>query len=355
MHGFVLLAISFWIIELAVTFVRSASDFAYPDDTLTRFAFGSCHKSKYAKSGDDNIWTTIQTTTEPQLWVWTGDAVYPPSRGIAGLQELEEAYKDMKENPAIGYSSFYPPLGTFGTWDDHDFGGNDMGSGMPDKQDRANIFFQFLGQRRPEPRNGVYSSVLIGKPPNQVKIIMLDTRWHRDEYCIPSVATKLVLGAGISCFTRWLSAGVYPSWCNESSTVLGEEQWNWLEQQVDFPNNGEDPALTVVVSSVQVLTTNPTMEGWGHFPVERTRLVRLLASLANHTKVLILSGDVHHGEIMDPARHKEDSFLEITSSGLTHDCSKHIYGKLCKPILDTYTQHRFLSKEDNRSAKKKYV
>lgn len=121
--------------------------------------------------------------------------------------------------------------------------------------------------------------------------------------------------------------------------MLGEEQWKWLEQEVS--SKDEAPALTLVVSSVQVLTTNPSMEGWGHFPAERDRLIRLLAGLAESTSVFLLSGDVHHGEILDPMRLKEDSFLEITSSGLTHDCSKGIYGMLCKPLLEVFRHHRY--------------
>lgn len=47
---------------------------------------------------------------------------------------------------------------------------------------------------------------------------------------------------------------------------------------------------------------------------------------------------VHHGEISG-----QNGYYEITSSGLTHHCggSDTLYGRLCKPILDTYTNHRY--------------
>jgi alkaline phosphatase D len=320
----------------------AATDFDYPNTTLTRLAFGSCHKNKYADATSNNIWRTIEEKANPQLWLWTGDVVYPPTRGIAPSEMLQVEYRQMLDNVTIGYSTFRPLLGTFGTWDDHDYGGNDAGDEMPDKQERAKLYWDFLGHRQPRQRQGVYSSITIGRPPHQVKIILLDTRWHRQAHCVPSIATKIPLGAGFACLTRWLAAGLFPeSWCSKSTTLLGEEQWEWFQDEFLNKNDGdEDPAVTLVVSSVQVLTTNPAMEGWGHFPAERDRLMRLLSQKTNRL-VFCLSGDVHHAEILDPMPSLEHRFLEITSSGLTHDCSKHIYGKACKPLLDTFARHRF--------------
>jgi hypothetical protein len=52
--------------------------------------------------------------------------------------------------------------------------------------------------------------------------------------------------------------------------------------------------------------------------------------------VLFLSGDVHHAEISGMR-----GYYEITSSGLTHHCGQHkLYGPVCEPILQTFTDHR---------------
>ena len=318
----------------------NAADFEFPDTRLSRLAFGSCHKNKYANT-EHSIWKTIQEKSDPQLWLWTGDAVYS-RRGVATIEELSGEYSQLQDNATIGYSTFRPPLGIFGTWDDHDYGGNDAGYELPEKQARANLFREFSGQSTVDPtREGVYSSLTVGVPPQQVKIIMLDTRWSRDKHCIPSVATKIPLGAGFACLSRWLSAGL--NLCQASTaSMLGKEQWKWLENELSFDKD-KAPALTLIVSSVQVLTVNPVMEGWGHFPLERDRLIQLLGGLADRTSVFILSGDVHHGEILDPLALKEDTFLEVTSSGLTHDCADPIYGGLCKPLLETFSAHRWLS------------
>jgi len=224
-----------------------------------------------------------------------------------------------------------------------------MGYEMPQKMQRAAVFYDFLGLTPLKNRHGLYYSVdLVGKDPTQrVKFLFLDTRWHRGHHCFPSIASKIPLGAGISAGVRWILAGfninkVWPLWDCMGTSVLGEEQWQWLEAELRH----SQASVHVVVSSIQVLTTNPTVEGWGHFPRERQRLIRLLGR--GVSGLFVLSGDVHHAEILDPlasidstSNPKKQSFLEVTSSGLTHDCSQPFYGDMCQPLLDHYNRNRF--------------
>ncbi len=135
----------------------------------------------------------------------------------------------------------------------------------------------------------------------------------------------------------------------EHAKVLGEEQWAWLENELLVESSTEEeaaPELFVILSSIQVWSTNPLMEGWGHFPKEQERLWNLLRThydsasstgrRAPPAPVLFLSGDVHHGEIAG-----QPGYYEVTSSGLTHHCGQHkLYGPVCEPILQTFTGHR---------------
>ena len=84
------------------------------------------------------------------------------------------------------------------------------------------------------------------------------------------------------------------------------------------------------------------MEGWCHFPAERTRLLRLLRQTPG---VLLLSGDVHYAEILDATPRVA---TEVTSSGLTHVCTKHVYGPLCKPLLQHFAAHRRASRNEEK-------
>ena len=323
----------------------AAADFEYLNDTLTNLAFGSCHNAFKIKPNDPNIWKQIRENEQPQAFVWAGDAVYPPQRRVASPEQLRELYEDMNSNETIGYAGWKPPLGIFGTWDDHDYGGNDMGREMPNKNERAQAFYEFLQiPALTDDRDGLYYSVTFGEPPQQTKLILLDTRWHRGRHCLPSLATNIPLGAGISAAIRWALAGFnvnawWPFWDCWSTSVLGKDQWTWLEQEL----MESKAQVNVVVSSIQVLTTNPTVESWGHFPYERQHLLKLLGR--GISGLVVLSGDVHHAEILDPLAallmKERRSFLEVTSSGMTHDCSQPVYGAMCKPILDHYNQHRF--------------
>ena len=338
----------------ALDLPSSNADFAFlPTSNLTRVAFGSCHKLKYAVARFPNLWSTIwEGAQHPQVWLWTGDAVYPPSKGVASLSELDESYQAMKAHPQYAHfvshghdstgdpTTSSSPLIVAGTYDDHDYGGNDLGRKMPDKAARAKLFWDFVGLTPPLPspssspsREGVYYSMNFGTPPHQVKLIVLDTRYFRDDHClVPSIATHVpVLGAGIAAAFRWLVAGLAPvKYCDSGRTVLGETQWDWLEQQVQHST----AALHIIVSSIQVLTTNPAMEGWGHYPSERRKLLQLL-SHPDQPRTLLLSGDVHHGELL-----RVDPVWEITSSGLTHDCGSPIYGFVCQPLLQAFDHNR---------------
>ncbi|KAL3936457.1 MAG: hypothetical protein SGBAC_008222 [Bacillariaceae sp.] len=323
-----------------------------------RVGFGSCHKNK--RAGSPPIWDSIRNEAL-DAWVWTGDAVYTSGRdpqtgkkkyGPATAAELQLEFDQLKENATIGYRQFLSHKEDFqiyGVWDDHDFGGNDIGVSMPDKRERQQQFWNFLGYQ-PHTHDGVYHSFDLQN--GKVKLIMLDTRWFRDDHCIPSLASYVPFGNLIACVTRWLTAGLYLhkfAWmwtmdkCEEGD-VLGQDQWDWLEATLAVARANPETDAILIVSSVQVLTTGPSMESWGHFPKEQERLWNLLqhhysSSMGTATSsppVFFLSGDVHHAEISG-----QKGYLEITSSGMTHHCGQpKLYGRMCKPLLRTFHKHR---------------
>jgi PhoD-like phosphatase len=124
--------------------------------------------------------------------------------------------------------------------------------------------------------------------------------------------------------------------------MLGDDQWQWLESTLKHSTAD----FHIVVSSVQVLTTNPVVESWGHFPEEKKRLLKLMENL-DPPGLVFLSGDVHHGEL-SRARvvrgSREDVWVEVTSSGLTHTCGDSFINKiLCPNMLRTFSKHRLPS------------
>lgn len=339
-------------------------------NTTTTIAFGSCHKNR--KAAIPSIWEVMLDQQQGQsldAFVWTGDAVYPPQKdpvtgrkryGPSPVQELEAAFHELKTNATIGYTRLLKQgIPVYGTWDDHDYGGNDMGRFLPNQAKRAETFWDFLGYKpalhedSQQHRRGVYHSIDLED--GRLKLILLDTRSFREDHCVPSLAYKVPLGNALACATRWATAGLhlwkYASWwgyedCTEAN-ILGEEQWEWLEKEL----LSSTADLNIIVSSVQVWSTNPAMESWGQFPLAQSRLWDLLEHYyhgshngdhayqprsSKRGPVVVWSGDVHHAEIIG-----QPGYLEITSSGMTHHCGQpFLYGKMCQPLLEQFSEHR---------------
>ena len=243
--------------------------------STTRINFGSCHKTKY----DTQVWTHIQANRPSVFW-WTGDSIYTNRslrRSLGDLQALASAYDNMTND--VYYSNFTARANNIvveGVWDDHDYGVNDGGKHVSQKKERQALFLQFLNtsnaQQMPphkarRQRNGAYSHhryVQMGtqektqektEQKGVVDVIFLDTRSHRDNHWWPSLGgTAVPMGAVLATFTRLFShvIGV-----RHEGDVLGEEQWQWLEASLRA-SSSTTANITVVVSSIQVFTLNPS-------------------------------------------------------------------------------------------------
>ena len=232
---------------------------------------------------------------------------------------------------------------------------------MPMKAERRKAYFDFLQIPRQDIRRTdigkegrIYGSISFGDAPKKVLVILLDTRSYRDRHCIPSPAAipYLPFSSIWACLLRWMVAGFdlikEMKHCSEAE-MLGENQWKWLEQELEK----SDAQAHIIVSSVQILTTNPLVESWCHFNKERQRLLRLI-SRNNIPGVVLLSGDVHFAEILSTnPEFRQEHFnghnhplLEVTSSGLTHSCESSYYSFLCKPILNSFLQLCFRRKRE---------
>ena len=215
--------------------VQMSNPDAKYDANISRIAFGSCHSrgalnKRLSISSHTNstiIWDIITRTVQPQAFLWTGDAIYPPMKvkGDTPLDVMHEEYAQMLNNATLGYIKFIKNEqmvgGVHGVWDDHDYGGNDRGRELKQREERRDEYLDFLGvsktDNRRRHRQGLYSSIEFGSDEtldkstskdklrnNKVKIIFLDTRWHREKHCIPSVGSNRYIpyGAIVSCVTR---------------------------------------------------------------------------------------------------------------------------------------------------------
>ena len=110
----------FLVVFLTLARKVVASDL-FINATLTNILFGSCHNDRKVKPNQPIIWEAIQKE-EPDIFVWTGDAVYPAQRKLANLTYMKQLYDNLLTNDTIGYNQLHTKYGIYGTWDDHDYG-----------------------------------------------------------------------------------------------------------------------------------------------------------------------------------------------------------------------------------------
>ncbi|OED37392.1 hypothetical protein AB833_23490 [Chromatiales bacterium (ex Bugula neritina AB1)] len=226
------------------------------------------------------MWSIIESH-RPDLFLWAGDVIYADTEDP---EEMKRKYQEQLSKPA--YQQFLNSVPVAGIWDDHDFGNNDSGKNNPIKKQSQQLFLDFLGEpadsvRRQ--REGIYTSRTYGSGERQVRLILLDTRYHRD---LP--------GSG-------------------RADVLGKQQWQWLEQQFA---TGE-PVINFIVSGFSVLSDQlPYAEEWQDFKWARKKLFRLIEKY-KVPGVIFLTGDRHFSAHLAESE-RGRIYHEFMSSGLTH-------------------------------------
>ncbi|XP_027329990.1 uncharacterized protein LOC113846198 isoform X2 [Abrus precatorius] len=272
---------------------------------VSRIAFGSCSN----QSAPQHIWDAV-VDFHPQIFIWLGDNIYGDTKRPFKLfgrertigpwknvprfvpssePEMMARYRKANSNP--GYARLKENAEVIGTWDDHDYGLNNAGKEFHGKIINQKLLLDFLDEPQDSLRRkqaGVYASYTYGPVGRDVKIVLLDTRYHRDPI-------------------------------GSDGTILGDSQWLWLEREL----KGPPTAITIIGSSIQVIsnlsaTIHPlfSMESWGHFPKERDRLFKLIA-YSKRGGVFFISGDVHFGEITRYDCALDYPLYDVTSSGVT--------------------------------------
>ncbi len=209
-------------------------------------AFGSC-----AHSFEPMPILNQVVKHHPDLWIWLGDIMYGDSHDMTVLKKKYDLQKNKPE-----YQALLKVTPVIGVYDDHDYGTNDGGKYYSKKDSSKLLLLDFLDApaddvRRSRP--GAYADYDYQVGDRTVKVILLDTRYFRD-----------TLYADTTGRQRYLP--------NPDGDVLGEAQWQWLEQTLR--NNQAD--FIIIGSSIQLIPDEQGYEKWANFPAARQRFFKLL-------------------------------------------------------------------------------
>lgn len=228
-----------------------------------------------------------------------GDNIYADS---LVAEEKIPAYKKQFLRPE--WKSIRKQSKILATWDDHDYGINDSGGEYSDKVKSREVFISQVGPLMPKGRsfgskegNGIFHSYFLEFKKKKIHIVIPDTRFFRS----PLKRTF---------FSYFTGKGRYRPNDSDDVTLLGDEQWLWLSEELKKPSD-----LLVFVSGIQVIPTEQPFEKWGNFPKDREKLFQLLAE-AKTKDLVILSGDRHIAEIYEFPLPNTRKLIEVTSSSL---------------------------------------
>ncbi|MBT8243755.1 MAG: alkaline phosphatase family protein [Winogradskyella sp.] len=262
-------------------------------ETDYTIAFGSCNKQDVK----NELWDDI-LKQNPDLWIWGGDNIYADTDDMT---VLKAEYTKQLNIPA--YKKLVETTKILGTWDDHDYGLNDGGLEFKMKKESQQQFLDFMGVAQNDKRRnreGVYHAEEIKIAEGTIKVIVLDTRYFRSALVKDTESRKR-----------------YKPTTDNTSTVLGETQWQWLEDEL----NNSKGDFNIIVGSIQFLSMEHGFETWGNFPHEVERLKNIISD-SNAKGVLLLSGDRHISEFSKINVDGLDyPLIDFTSSGLTHSYS----------------------------------
>lgn len=159
-----------WCSGLFLLIVASALQ---ADDTpLSRIAFGSCANQDKPQP----IWEAV-VETKPQVFLFLGDNIYADTQDMT---VMSAKYDLLGKQP--GYQKLQKTCPILATWDDHDYGANDAGAEYPKKKESQQVFLDFFGVGKDDPRRtreGVYHAQIFGPQGKRVQIILLDARYFR--------------------------------------------------------------------------------------------------------------------------------------------------------------------------------
>jgi alkaline phosphatase D len=252
---------------------------------IHRIAFGS----GVNENEPNPMWPVI-LGKDPNLFLWLGGMVHKAETNPA---KMDVALTIQKLNP--NYKLIRQGMPILGVWSDRDYGLNQGGKQHPTKDSIKRKHLDFLDipkNRKVWERPGVFDTYTFGPEAQKVRVILLDTRYFRDDIPIDSVGL-------------------------DTADLLGQQQWIWLDSVL----RTSEAKVNVLASGIDFFPENHSGEKWGDFPLSKKRLIELVNDYKPRNPIF-LSGGRHLAEI---SRIQFDSVghpvYEITSGTMNFEVS----------------------------------
>jgi alkaline phosphatase D len=287
-----------------------------PQDT--RIAFSSCGHEDASQPI-----LSLAAAYKPDLFIFLGDNIYGDTDN---MDTLRAKYQRLAAKPE--YQALESATRILATWDDHDFGRNDAGKHYPFKAQSKEIFLEHFKEpanstRRQHP--GVYHTEYLKQGDRVVQILLLDVRTFRSDLLPYDKSAKLPRD-------HYFYTLDYKPQVSPDSTLLGAEQWSWLEAELKKPAD-----IRLVCSGSQFGIEFNGYEAWANFPHEQQRMLDLIRT-TQANGVFFLTGDVHYGEISRIENPGSYPIYDITASGITStwDFPTPNKNRIEGPVMDNH-------------------
>ena len=261
-----------------------------------KIAFGSCGNQNDELPIFNNV-----VNHQPDLFIFMGDNIYGDTKDMS---KLKEKYTLLGDKPS--YKNLYNNVPIIATWDDHDYGWNDIGKNYKFKEQSKEIFLDFFKVPEKSSRRihkGIYGAHYYKTSYINIQIILLDERTFRDD--LVQYDNEHKEDSRYSFYNQ-----AYKPNIDASVTILGKEQWIWLKNELSNPYD-----VRIICSATQFGIEWNGYESWANFPNEQQKMLDLINE-TNAEGIIFISGDVHYSEI-SKIETENYPIYDFTSSGLS--------------------------------------
>jgi alkaline phosphatase D len=285
---------------------------------VTRIAFGSC-----GWQDEPQPVLALAAEQKPDAFIFLGDNIYGDTDDMDTLLAkynrwgAKEEYKNLENTTKI-----------FATWDDHDFGRNDAGKWYPFKNESKEVFLKFFKEPAESDRrkhDGIYKAEYLKSGDKTIQLILLDVRTFRNNLLSYDTLAKLPR-------ENYFYTPDYIPHVSADSSLLGSEQWLWLEAELTKAAD-----LRLICSGSQFSIEYNGYEAWANFPHEQKRMLELIKK-TKANGVIFLTGDVHYAEISKLEEPGLYPIYDVTASGITStwDFATLNKNRIEGPVMDNH-------------------